>query len=92
MKIIENGVENLTLINLNRMQFGIVPVKKNSRCLIHSEEDAGGISKEGKEVVYIYIYIYTGWFKVSTQMIQMHKLFIVCLYFLNLLFFVFRYP
>ena len=33
------------------MQFGFMPEKKNGGCDIHCEEDAGGISKQGQEVV-----------------------------------------
>ena len=56
MKIVERVLERRirTLINLNEMQFGFMPGKRNSGCNIHCEKNAGGISKEGQEVVYVF--------------------------------------
>ena len=55
VKIVERVLERRirTLVNLNEMQFGFMP-GKNSGCDIHCEENAGGISKGGQEVVYVF--------------------------------------
>ena len=54
MKIVERVLERRirTLVNLNEMQ--IYARKRNSGCDIHCEKNAGGISKEEQEVVYVF--------------------------------------
>ena len=48
IKLVESVLERRiqTLINLNEMQFGFMPGK--------GTVDAGGISKEGQQVVYVF--------------------------------------
>ena len=55
MKIVERILERRipTLVNLNKMPFGFMPEKETVDA-IFIEENAGGISKEGQEVVYVF--------------------------------------
>ena len=55
MKIVERVLERRirTLVNLNEMQFWIYARKRKSGCDIYCK-NAGGISKEGQEVVYVF--------------------------------------
>ena len=51
-RVLERRIQ--TLVNLNDMQFGFCARKRNSGCDIYCEKNAGGISKEGQEVVYVF--------------------------------------
>ena len=56
IKIVERVQERQiqTLVNLNEMQFEFMPGKEVGGCDIHCEKNAGEISKEGQEVVYVF--------------------------------------
>ena len=56
VKIVEKVLERRlqTLVSLNKMEFGFMPGKRNGGCDNHCEENAGGLSKRGREVVYVF--------------------------------------
>ena len=51
-RLLEKQIE--ILINLNKMQFGFMPGKGTVDAIFICEENTGGISKEGQEVVYVF--------------------------------------